>query len=81
MVKEHLKTCLSLFLKNFCMFFALCLVRFVPSPSPGIFYVTRYLRLVSTDFFSCNYFRSCHKGLPIAAVYSVFMGHISIALS
>lgn len=48
---ENIQNCLSLFLKNFCRFFALCLDRFAPSPSPIIFYFIHYLRLDNTELF------------------------------
>lgn len=77
MVEEHLKTCLSFFLKNFCMSFVLCLDRFAPSPSAIVFHITHYLRLDSTEFFLTII---SGQGLSIAAVCSVFIGHISVVL-
>lgn len=65
MVEEHLKTCLSFFLKNFCMSFALCLDRFAPSPLPIIFYITHYLRSDSTEFFLIIISDHLTKGCPL----------------
>lgn len=46
---KNIQNCLSLFLKNFCRFFAHCLDRCALSPFPVVFYFTHYLRLDNTE--------------------------------